>query len=171
VSFLLDTNGVSEWGQPLPEPGPGQLAGYRDEDRVYLSVVTLAELRHGLDAWPTAAPGTPGGVAESGASGSFRESRVLAVRRADRPCVGRLVAQRGRWSTVSLWTGSLPHRQTHELTLVTRNVRTSPPQGWVSSTRGRADGDGLAQSIISAAVRRGGIGSQSGRLFSSYRTS
>jgi predicted nucleic acid-binding protein len=49
VTFLLDTSGVSEWTKPAPNPGLiGWLASV-DEDRVYLSVITIAELRLGME--------------------------------------------------------------------------------------------------------------------------
>jgi hypothetical protein len=49
VSFLLDTNVVSEWVKPCPHPGVITWLAEADEDRVFLSVVTLAELRHGIE--------------------------------------------------------------------------------------------------------------------------
>lgn len=48
MSFLLDTNAVSEWVKPRPNPGVVAWLAEVDEDRVFLSVVTLAELRHGV---------------------------------------------------------------------------------------------------------------------------
>jgi len=49
MSFLLDTNVVSEWTKPRPNPGVVDWLANVDEDAVYLSVVTLAELRHGIE--------------------------------------------------------------------------------------------------------------------------
>ncbi len=49
MSFLLDTNVVSEWVKPRPNPGVIQWMEEADEDRVFLSVITLAELRYGVD--------------------------------------------------------------------------------------------------------------------------
>jgi hypothetical protein len=48
VSFLLDTNVVSEWVKQKPNSGVVAWLAEVDEDRVFLSVVTLAELRHGI---------------------------------------------------------------------------------------------------------------------------
>ncbi len=48
MSFLLDTNIVSEWVKPRPDPGVVAWLADVDEDRVFISVVTLAELRHGV---------------------------------------------------------------------------------------------------------------------------
>jgi predicted nucleic acid-binding protein len=49
MSFLLDTNVVSEWVKQKPDPGVITWLAEVDEDRVFLSVVTLAELRHGIE--------------------------------------------------------------------------------------------------------------------------
>jgi predicted nucleic acid-binding protein len=49
MNFLLDTNAVSEWVKPRPNPG---LIGWMesvDEDRTFISVVTLAEIRYGIE--------------------------------------------------------------------------------------------------------------------------
>jgi toxin FitB len=48
VTFLLDTNVVSEWVKHRPNRGLVAWLAEVDEDRVFLSVVTLAELRHGI---------------------------------------------------------------------------------------------------------------------------
>ena len=52
MSFLLDTNVVSEWVKPQPHHGVVAWLGEVDEDAVFLSVVTLAELRRGIDRLP-----------------------------------------------------------------------------------------------------------------------
>jgi toxin FitB len=49
VNFLLDTNIISEWVKPKPNPGVVTWLAEVDEDRVFLSVVTLAELRYGIE--------------------------------------------------------------------------------------------------------------------------
>ncbi len=53
MSYLLDTNVVSEWTRPRPEPRVVAWLGDVDEDRVFLSVVTLAELHRGIELLPT----------------------------------------------------------------------------------------------------------------------
>ncbi len=49
MNFLLDTNAVSEWVKPRPNPGLIRWMESADEDRVFLSVISLAELRYGVD--------------------------------------------------------------------------------------------------------------------------
>ena len=52
VSFLLDTNVVSEWTKPRPNAGVVQWLEQVEEDEVFLSVVTFAELRQGIERLP-----------------------------------------------------------------------------------------------------------------------
>jgi toxin FitB len=49
MSYLLDTNAISEWIKPRPDPGIARWLDEVDEDRTYLSVVTLGELRKGVE--------------------------------------------------------------------------------------------------------------------------
>jgi predicted nucleic acid-binding protein len=49
MSFLLDTNAVSEWTKPRPNPGLIGWMESTDEDRVFISVITLADLRYGVE--------------------------------------------------------------------------------------------------------------------------
>lgn len=55
MSFLLDTNVVSEWTKPHPNRGVIEWLAEVDEDQVLLSVVTFAELRHGVERLPASA--------------------------------------------------------------------------------------------------------------------
>ena len=52
MNFLLDTNVVSEWTKPRPDSGVVDWLAQIDEDAVFLSVVTFAELRHGIERLP-----------------------------------------------------------------------------------------------------------------------
>lgn len=49
MNYLLDTNVVSEWTKPQPNLGVVRWLAELDEDRAHLSVVTLGELREGVD--------------------------------------------------------------------------------------------------------------------------
>jgi hypothetical protein len=52
VSFLLDTNVVSETVKPEPDRGVMEWLGTVDEDVVHLSVITVAEIRSGIERLP-----------------------------------------------------------------------------------------------------------------------
>ena len=53
MSFLVDTNVVSEWVKPSPNPGVASWLAEVSEDQVFLSVVTLTELRYGIERLPS----------------------------------------------------------------------------------------------------------------------
>jgi predicted nucleic acid-binding protein len=52
VSFLLDTNVISEWVKPQPDPNVVTWLAEVDEDRVFMSVASFAEIRHGIEMMP-----------------------------------------------------------------------------------------------------------------------
>lgn len=49
MSFLLDTNVISEGAKPRPDRGVMDWLATTNEDQLFLSVVSLAELRHGME--------------------------------------------------------------------------------------------------------------------------
>lgn len=49
MSYLLDTNVISEGAKPRPDPRVVEWLAQVDEDLVFLSVVTLAEIRRGIE--------------------------------------------------------------------------------------------------------------------------
>jgi len=55
LKFLLDTNLVSEPLKPRPNPGVLRWLAETAEDAMFLSVATLAELRHGIERLPESA--------------------------------------------------------------------------------------------------------------------
>jgi len=123
MSFLLDTNVVSEWTKPRPNSGVVAWMEEVDEDRVFLSVATLAELRHGIERLGA-------GQRRRQLDEWLRdqlplrfESRILPVNEAIADEWGRLVAQcdaRGR--PLAAMDGLIAATASvHHLTLVTRN--------------------------------------------------
>ena len=52
MNFLLDTNIVSEWMKPRPDAGVMDWLAEADEDRIFLSAVTIAEIRYGIERLP-----------------------------------------------------------------------------------------------------------------------
>ena len=53
MSFLLDTNVISEWAKPQPDPLVVAWLKEIPEDRVFLSVASLAEIRRGVELMPS----------------------------------------------------------------------------------------------------------------------
>jgi hypothetical protein len=129
VSFLLDTNVVSEWVKPRPDPHVVAWLDDVDEDRVFLSVVTLAELRYGIERLPA-------GRRRERLDEWLREelpnrfeSRVLAIDPAIANAWGTILAQRDRTgrpiSTMDAFVAATA--EVHGLTLVTRNASDFRP--------------------------------------------
>jgi toxin FitB len=123
VSFLLDTNVVSEWTKPEPNPGVMGWLSRVTEDEVYLSVVTLAEVRHGIERLPS-------GRRRRSLDEWLRtelamrfEERIVLVDGAIADEWGRLVARReARGRTLQAMDGLIAATASvHGLTLVTRN--------------------------------------------------
>lgn len=124
MSFLLDTNIVSEWMKSHPNPGVvGWLADV-DEDRTFLSVVTLTELRYGIERM---AAGNRrmrlGEWLEEELPLRF-EGRILAIDRAVADACGKVLARgeaRGR-RLEAMDALIAATAEVHRLTLVTRNT-------------------------------------------------
>jgi len=124
MSFLLDTSIVSEWAKPRPNARVVAWLAAVDEDRTFLSVVTIAELRAGverlargkrreaLDRW-----------LRDDVSARFG-SRILPVDLAIADRCGRIVArcaERGR-SIAAMDALIAATASVHGLAIVTRNV-------------------------------------------------
>lgn len=52
MSFLLDTNAVSEWVRPQPDRNVISWLANVDEDRVFISEISFAEIRWGVEMLP-----------------------------------------------------------------------------------------------------------------------
>jgi predicted nucleic acid-binding protein len=124
MSFLLDTTVVSEWVKSRPNRGMVAWLAEVDEDRVFMSVVTLAELGYGIERM---------------AAGSRRkrldewlrdelplrfEGRVLLIEPIIADGWGKVVARseaaRRPISAMDAWIAATA--QAHGMTLVTRNT-------------------------------------------------
>jgi hypothetical protein len=123
VNFLLDTNLVSEWIKPHPNAGVVAWLADADEDRVFISVVTLAELRHGVERL---AVGQRRKRLNEWLQGELLirfDARILPVDAAVADAWGRIVAHR---ETLGRPIGAMDAfiaatAQIHNLTLATRN--------------------------------------------------
>ena len=124
MSYLLDTNIVSEWVKPRPEPKVVNWLADIDEDRVFLSVVTLAELRHGVERLSASRRRTRLDEWLRHDLPARFEGRVLPMDETIAAAWGVIVARReakGRpIGVMDAWIAATA--ETHELTLVTRNA-------------------------------------------------
>jgi toxin FitB len=124
LNYLLDTNVVSEWIKPRPDPGVIKWLAEADEDRVFLSVITLAEVRYGIERMTMGAQRNRLGVwLRDELTGRF-EGRILPVDPAVAEAWGQLIAHAqtiGR--TVGIMDGFVSAiAALHQMTVVTRNV-------------------------------------------------
>ncbi len=124
MSFLLDTNVVSEWTKPHPDSGVTTWLEAVDEDRVFLSVATLAELRYGVERL---ASGARRKKLDSwlGEELPLRfESRILAVNAEVADEWGRVIARcEAVGRPLAAMDGLIAATAiVHDLTLVTRNT-------------------------------------------------
>jgi predicted nucleic acid-binding protein len=125
VTFLLDTNVISEWVRPRPDENVVAWLAEVDEEQVFMSVVSFAELRRGVDLLPAGRRRSrlEGWIAEDLAA-RFH-GRVLDVDRPVADTWGRIMArcQRAGRMLGSMDAFFAATAASHELTLVTRNVR------------------------------------------------
>lgn len=124
MNYLLDTNVVSEWVKPRPDSGVVAWLAEVDEDRVFISVITFAELRHGVERMAT-------GARRDRLDSWLRdelplrfEGRTLPVNSAIAEAWGKVVA---RSQAAGRPVGAMDAfvaatAEVHKLTLVTRNV-------------------------------------------------
>lgn len=122
--YLLDTNGISELVRPKPDPRVVEWMQSADESQLYLSVLTLGEIRKGvaelahgrrkanLETW-----------LDVELQGRFRE-RILPIDAAIADRWGQLAATAKRkGKTLPVIDGLLAATALHHnLTLVTRNI-------------------------------------------------
>ena len=129
MNFLLDTNVVSEWVKPHPNPLVVAWLADVDEDRVFISVVTLAELRHGVERMHDGARRQRIDAWLSHELPLRFEGRVLFIDDAVADAWGRVVAHRaavGRpIDPMDAFIAAIA--RVHRLTLVTRNAADFEP--------------------------------------------
>ena len=123
VSFLLDTNLLSETRKPKPDPGVIAFLRSAESSSVFISVLTLGELRKGVaakkfkDPNPAAARNLAAWV--DGLEFSFAD-RILGIGAATARLWGDWSGQRPRPVVDTLLAATAV---LHELTFVTRNLR------------------------------------------------
>lgn len=124
VNVLLDTHVVSEWVKPRPDEGVIAWVDGLDEDRAFLSVITLAELQFGTARLPDGSRKTRLATWVEDQLPLRFEGRILSVDVNTARLWGVFAARRdasGRslGAMDGLIAATAAH---HNLTLVTRNV-------------------------------------------------
>jgi predicted nucleic acid-binding protein len=123
--FLLDTNVISELIKPTPDPTVTRWIDATDESLLWLSVLTLGEIRKGITLLPNASRRI---------SLETWLDHELALRFADRIlAIDQTVADRWGWIAAKALAAKSPlpvidgllaaTALRHNLTLVTRNIR------------------------------------------------
>lgn len=124
MSFLLDTNVIAEGGKPRPDTGVMDWLASMDEELLFLSVISLAELRHGIERMGK-------GVRQAGLDiwlteqlAPRFEDRLLSIDGVTADLWGRIVARaQGEGRPIGVVEAFVAaHAQQHELTLVTCNI-------------------------------------------------
>ena len=125
MSFLLDTNVVSEWVKPGPDPNVVTWLSEVDEDRVFLSVVTFAEVRRGVELMPAGRRRERLAAWLADELPVRFEGRILGIDRQVAEGWGVVMAraQQGGAGLGSMDAFFAATAVAHRLTLVTRNVR------------------------------------------------
>jgi predicted nucleic acid-binding protein len=128
VNFLLDTNAVSEWVKPRPNAGLIRWMEAVDEDRVFLSVISVAEVRYGIERMTAGARRTRLEAWLRDELPLRFEGRILPVDEKIAEAWGRAVA---RSEALGRPIGAMDAflaatAETHRLTLVTRNISDFP---------------------------------------------
>jgi predicted nucleic acid-binding protein len=122
VSYLIDTNVLSELRRKAPDTQVVQWFARRPVATLYLSVLTLGELRKGIDAMADAARRLSLLDWLETELPAFFAGRILPIDAAVADRWGRIVAQAGRPvpAVDSLLAATAAQ---HGLVLVTRNLR------------------------------------------------
>jgi toxin FitB len=124
MTFLLDTNVVSEWIRPQPNANLAAWLDEVDEDRLHVSVATFAEIRHGIE--PMARGRRREALMrwlEDDLTDRFAD-RILAIDRAVAEWWGVIMARAGAaGNAMATMDGFLAATAAaHDLTLVTRDA-------------------------------------------------
>lgn len=122
MSYLLDTNVLSELRRKTPNPGVVEWFAQRPASTLYLSVLTLGELRKGVEGMADASRRTALLDWLEAELPIFFTGRILPVDAQVADRWGRLAAAANRPVPAidSLLAATAAH---HGLSLVTRNVR------------------------------------------------
>jgi toxin FitB len=125
VSFLIDANVVSEIRKPRVDPNVVRWFSLTPEEEIWLSVMTVAEIRLGMETMPASSRrDVLLAWLETDLPDRFA-GRIIAIGAAVADAFGRLMARAQRFGhRLEVIDGLLAATaETHQLTLVTRNTK------------------------------------------------
>ena len=125
MSFLLDTNVVSEWVRPRPDHSVISWLAEVDEDRVFISVISFAEIRRGIELLAAGRRRERLAAWLADDLPMRFEARILNI---DARIAGSWGVVMARGQKIGLTLGSMDAfvaatASAHNLTLATRNVK------------------------------------------------
>lgn len=124
MSFLLDTNVISEGAKPRPDRKVMAWLASIEEEQLFLSVVSLGELRHGIERLANGRRKAALDVWLTNQLIPRFDQRLLLIDPGTADQWGRVVAKaQAAGRPIDAMDAFLAaHAQQHQLTLVTRNV-------------------------------------------------
>ena len=125
MNFLLDTNVISEWVRPQPDRNVIAWTAELDEDRAFISVISFAEIRRGIEMLPNGRRRERLAAWLAEDLPARFEQRVLDIDLRVAETWGTLLA---RGQKIGLTIGSMDAfiaatARAHGLTLATRNIK------------------------------------------------
>jgi predicted nucleic acid-binding protein len=125
VRFLLDTNVISEWTKPKPDPAIVDWLEAADENTLYLSVLAFAEIRLGIELLPEGRKRSRISAWLEGDLAARFEGRIIGIEREIAETWAQIVARgRAGGATPPILDAFLAATAlVHQMTLVTRNER------------------------------------------------
>lgn len=124
MNYLLDTKILSEWTRPRPDAAVLRFLAETDEDALHLSVISIAEIRRGIELL---SPGKRRRDLDVWLANDLLprfEGRILGIGPRVADCWGRMMANAERGgrtpSVQDTWIAAIA--AVHEMTVVTRNV-------------------------------------------------
>ena len=125
MRYLLDTNVISEWTKPRPDPAVVAWLDKADEETLYLSVLAFAEIRLGIELLPEGRKRARIRAWLDDELAARFDGRIIGIERAIAETWAEVVARgRARGATPPILNGFLTATAlVHQMTLVTRNER------------------------------------------------
>ncbi|MBV8773975.1 MAG: type II toxin-antitoxin system VapC family toxin [Deltaproteobacteria bacterium] len=131
MSFLLDTNVVSEWVKPQPDRNVVSWLAEVDEDRVFISVISFAEIRRGIELMGSGRRRERLAIWLAEELPNRFEQRILSIGQRVADTWGIVMARsQKRGVALSSIDGLIAATaEKHNLTLVTRNTKDFEASG------------------------------------------